>query len=72
LSISESEEQGDAPSGLGLGGGLADMTVMQNLTHRPKDQVEEALKLVSQASSTAPERYAEPPACRLIQADLLV
>jgi hypothetical protein len=48
------------------------MTVMQNLTHRPKDQVEEALKLVSQASSTAPERYAEPPACRLIQADLLV
>ena len=42
------DEQGDAMSGQGLGGGLADMTVMENLAHRPKDQVEEALSLVSE------------------------
>ncbi|KAJ3931783.1 MAG: hypothetical protein NXY57DRAFT_1048760 [Lentinula lateritia] len=38
-----SSEQGDAAGGQGLGGGLADMTVMENLAHRPKDQVEETL-----------------------------
>lgn len=42
----EQEEQGDAPGGQGLGGGVADMAVMQNLAHRPKDQIEEALGLV--------------------------
>ena len=41
----ESKELGDAPSGQGLGGGLANVTVMQNLAHHPKDQVEEALSL---------------------------
>ena len=47
-SKSESEEQGDAPSRQGLGGGLTDMTVVQNLAHRPKDQVEEALSLIAE------------------------
>ncbi|KLT39033.1 hypothetical protein CC85DRAFT_298164 [Cutaneotrichosporon oleaginosum] len=42
----EETEQGDAPGGQSLGGGVADMVIMQNLAHRPKDQVEEALGLV--------------------------
>ncbi|BEJ17896.1 hypothetical protein CspHIS471_0701640 [Cutaneotrichosporon sp. HIS471] len=42
----EDREQGDAPGGQSLGGGVADMVIMQNLAHRPKDQVEEALGLV--------------------------
>jgi E3 ubiquitin-protein ligase TRIP12 len=41
-----SDEQGAAADGQGLGGGVADMAVLQNLAHRPKDQVEEALSLV--------------------------
>jgi E3 ubiquitin-protein ligase TRIP12 len=40
--------QSDALGGQGLGGGLADMTVMENLAHRPKNQVEEALSLISE------------------------
>lgn len=42
----EQDEQGAGPNGQGLGGGVADMAVMQNLAHRPKDQIEEALGLV--------------------------
>lgn len=38
---SQSEEQGNAPSSQRL----ADIAVMQNLTHQPKDQVEEAMSL---------------------------
>lgn len=45
-SSDEQKEQGAAPGGQGLGGGVADMAVMQNLAHRPKDQIEEALGLV--------------------------
>ncbi|PIL24628.1 transporter [Ganoderma sinense ZZ0214-1] len=48
-------EQGDAAGGQGLGGGLADMTVMENLAHRPKDQVEEALSLVSELMPPLPK-----------------
>ena len=48
------EEQGDATGGQGLGGGLADMTVMENLAHRPKDQIEEALSLVSELMPPLP------------------
>lgn len=44
----EDTSQGDAPGGQSLGGGLADMAIMQNLAHRPKDQVEEALALISE------------------------
>lgn len=49
------EEQGGAAGGQGLGGGLADMTVMENLAHRPKDQVEEALSLVSELMPPLPK-----------------
>ncbi|CDO68376.1 hypothetical protein BN946_scf184815.g23 [Trametes cinnabarina] len=49
------EEQGDAAGGQGLGGGLADMTVMENLGHRPKDQIEEALSLVSELMPPLPK-----------------
>ncbi|KAH9944969.1 uncharacterized protein BXZ73DRAFT_38598 [Epithele typhae] len=48
-------EQGDAAGGQGLGGGLADMTVMENLAHRPKDQIEEALSLVSELMPPLPK-----------------
>lgn len=49
------EEQGDAAGGQGLGGGVADMTVMENLAHRPKDQVEETLSLVSELMPPLPK-----------------
>lgn len=49
------EEQGGAGEGQGLGGGLADMTVMENLAHRPKDQVEETLSLVSELMPPLPK-----------------
>jgi E3 ubiquitin-protein ligase TRIP12 len=49
------EEQGEASGGQGLGGGLADMTVMENLAHRPKDQIEEALSLVSELMPPLPK-----------------
>lgn len=39
----------------GLGGGLADMTVMENLAHRPKDQIEETLSLVSELMPPLPK-----------------
>jgi E3 ubiquitin-protein ligase TRIP12 len=54
-SDSEEQEQGDSNSGQGLGGGLADMTVMQNLAHRPKDQIEEALSLISELMPPLPK-----------------
>jgi E3 ubiquitin-protein ligase TRIP12 len=41
-------DQGGADDGQGLGGGLADMTIMENLAHRPKDQIEETLSLISE------------------------
>ncbi len=43
------EVSGTAP------GTLADMAVMQNLAHRPKDQVEEALSLVSELMPPLPK-----------------
>ncbi len=48
-------EQGGTSDGQGLGGGLADMTVMENLAHRPKDQVEEALSLISELLPPLPK-----------------
>ena len=51
----ESDEQGDSETGQGLGGGIADMAVVQNLSHRPKDQVEEALSLVSELMPPLPK-----------------
>lgn len=48
-------EQGDAEGGQGLGGGLADMAVMENLAHRPKEQIEEALTLISELLPPLPK-----------------
>ena len=50
-----SEEQGGTSGGQGLGSGLADMTVMENLAHRPKDQIEEALSLISELMPPLPK-----------------
>jgi E3 ubiquitin-protein ligase TRIP12 len=47
-------DEGGAEGGQGLGGGLADMTVMENLAHRPKEQVEEALSLASELMPPLP------------------
>jgi E3 ubiquitin-protein ligase TRIP12 len=52
---SDGAEQGGTESGQGLLGGLTDMAVMDNLAHRPKDQVEEALGLVSELMPPLPK-----------------
>ncbi|KZT07265.1 uncharacterized protein LAESUDRAFT_736512 [Laetiporus sulphureus 93-53] len=69
------DEQGNAGDGQGLGGGLADMTVMENLAHRPKDQIEEALSLVSELMPPLPKdgvfdhkSYSEKAVSRLAKA----
>ncbi|TDL21828.1 hypothetical protein BD410DRAFT_771174 [Rickenella mellea] len=69
------QEQGGAEGGQGLGGGVADMAVMQNLAHRPKDQVEEALTLVSELMPPLPKdgtfdhkSYSEKALHRMIKA----
>ncbi|THH11305.1 hypothetical protein EW145_g739 [Phellinidium pouzarii] len=49
------EVQGDSVSNQGLGGRLADMAVMQNLAHRPKEQIEEALTLVQELMPPLPK-----------------
>ncbi|KAF8906204.1 hypothetical protein CPB84DRAFT_1813845 [Gymnopilus junonius] len=68
-------DQGDAAGGQGLGGGLADMTVMENLAHRPKEQVEEALSLVSELMPPLPKdgvfdhkTYTEKSLARMVKA----
>uniref|UniRef100_D8Q152 HECT-type E3 ubiquitin transferase n=1 Tax=Schizophyllum commune (strain H4-8 / FGSC 9210) TaxID=578458 RepID=D8Q152_SCHCM len=72
---SSSSSQGESQSGQGLGGGLADMTVMENLAHRPKEQVEEALSLISELMPPLPKdgvfdhkSYTEKSLARLIKA----
>ncbi|EJD07256.1 uncharacterized protein FOMMEDRAFT_71851 [Fomitiporia mediterranea MF3/22] len=69
------EEQGNSATGQGFGGGLADMTVMQNLAHRPKEQVEEALTLVLELMPPLPKDgtfdhkgYSEKALHRMIKA----
>lgn len=44
----DADEQGNSAEGQGLGGGLADMLVLHNLAHRPKEHIEEALALLSE------------------------
>ncbi|PPQ78382.1 hypothetical protein CVT25_011605 [Psilocybe cyanescens] len=68
-------DQGDAAGGQGLGGGLADMTVMENLAHRPKEQVEEALSLISELLPPLPKdgvfdhkAYTEKSLAKLVKA----
>lgn len=48
-------EQDSAVNERGLGAGLADMAVMENLAHRPKDQVEETLGLISELLPPLPK-----------------
>ncbi|KAF8659836.1 hypothetical protein AX16_001721 [Volvariella volvacea WC 439] len=74
-SSEDGEEQGNATGGQGLGGGVADMTVMENLAHRPKDQIEEALSLVSELLPPLPKdgvfdhkTYTEKSLARMIKA----
>lgn len=50
-----SDEYGGGESGQGVGSGVVDMAVMQNLAHRPKDQVEEALSLISELMPPLPK-----------------
>ncbi|KAG5636235.1 hypothetical protein H0H81_008716 [Sphagnurus paluster] len=73
--VETGEEQGSGVNGQGLGGGLADMTVMENLAHRPKDQVEEALGLISELMPPLPKDgvfdhkgYTEKALSRMIKA----
>ncbi|KIL69369.1 hypothetical protein M378DRAFT_184532 [Amanita muscaria Koide BX008] len=72
----------DEPSGWnqdtesqGLGGGIADMTVMENLGHRPKEQIEETLGLISELMPPLPKdgvfdhkAYTEKSLARLVKA----
>ena len=41
--------------GQGFGGGIADMTVMENLGHRPKEQIDETLGLISELLPPLPK-----------------
>ncbi|KAG2011493.1 ubiquitin-protein ligase [Coprinopsis cinerea AmutBmut pab1-1] len=73
--VTNGSEQGDGVGGQGLGGGLADMTVMENLAHRPKDQVEEALSLISELLPPLPKdgvfdhkAYTEKSLARMVKA----
>ncbi|KAI5117508.1 hypothetical protein M0805_003913 [Coniferiporia weirii] len=75
LPSSAGEGQDDSASGQGLGGRLADMAVMQNLAHRPKEQVEEALTLVQELMPPLPKDgtfdhrgYSEKALYRLVKA----
>jgi E3 ubiquitin-protein ligase TRIP12 len=52
---STSEDQADTSTSQGLGGDLADMSVMENLAHRSKEQVEEALSLISELMPPLPK-----------------
>lgn len=51
----DGDEQGMSSGGQGLSGGVADMAVLQNLAHRPKDQVEEALALICELLPPTPK-----------------
>lgn len=51
----DEDEQGMSSGGQGLSGGVADMAVLQNLAHRPKDQVEETLALVCELLPPMPK-----------------
>ncbi|KDQ11912.1 hypothetical protein BOTBODRAFT_113824 [Botryobasidium botryosum FD-172 SS1] len=76
-SIAAAVESGTGVGGddQGLGGSLADMAVMQNLAHRPKDQVEEALSFLSELMPPLPKdgifdhrAYTEKSLARLAKA----
>ncbi|WVQ72803.1 hypothetical protein IAR50_002363 [Cryptococcus sp. DSM 104548] len=50
----DEDEQGGSSGGQGLAGGVADMAILQNLAHRPKEQVEEALALICELLPPVP------------------
>jgi E3 ubiquitin-protein ligase TRIP12 len=52
---SASVDGAEGTSDQGVAGTLADMAVMQNLAHRPKEQVEEALSLISELMPPLPK-----------------
>lgn len=51
----DEDEQGMSSDGQGLSGGVADMAVLQNLAHRPKEQVEETLCLICELLPPTPK-----------------
>ena len=51
----DEDEQGMSSGGQGLSGGVADMAVLQNLAHRPKDQVEETLAFICELLPPVPK-----------------
>ncbi|KZP01845.1 hypothetical protein CALVIDRAFT_19026 [Calocera viscosa TUFC12733] len=51
----DGEEQGQGEGGQGLGGGFADMAIMENLAHKPREQIEEALGLVCELMPPLPK-----------------
>lgn len=53
-SVHSDDEQGASENGQGLAGGVADMVILQNLAHRPKDQVEESLALICELLPPSP------------------
>ena len=50
----------------GLVGGIADMTVMENLGHRPKEQIDETLGLISELMPPLPKGMRFIPALALL------
>lgn len=54
-SSSEEGEHGDSSNAQGLAGSITDMAVLQNLSHRPKEQVEEALALICELLPPVPK-----------------
>ena len=50
----DQDEQGASADGQGLAGGIADMVVLQNLAHRPKEHIEEALALLCELLPPTP------------------
>ncbi len=57
-------EQGGGDEGQGVGSGLADMAVMQNLAGRPKEMVEECLSLICELMPPLPR--GESRLCSLV------
>ena len=53
-SAHEGDDQGQGASGQGLAGGVADMAVLQNLAHRPKEHIEESLALICELLPPSP------------------
>ncbi|KZT55287.1 hypothetical protein CALCODRAFT_498890 [Calocera cornea HHB12733] len=51
----DGEEQGQGEGGQGLGGGFADMAIMENLAHKPREQIEEALGLICELMPPLPK-----------------